>query len=71
MKKKLQLFEKHAFFLRHTVYYVVMWQHVCIVDMLPHHYMVQYMLPDDGGGPKHVGAILMCILMLILKLFQA
>jgi len=31
---------------------------------------VQYKLPDDSRRPKDVGAILMCILMLILKLFQ-
>ena len=28
------------------------------------------MLPDDGRRPKRVGAILRCILMQILKLFQ-
>ena len=47
-----------------------MWQHVCIADTLPHHHVVRYMFPDGGLGPKLVGAVFMCILMQILKLFQ-
>ena len=44
-----------------------------VVFVLKHKYnfsQVQYKLPDDVHRPKHVGAILMCILMQILKLFR-
>ena len=61
---------KVIFMLKHSVklcHYVAVWQHAAT----QHKYnfsQVQCRLPDDGRRPKHVGAIIMCILMCFFKI---